>query len=114
MIRISYKMFIRAFSNETRFEIIKLLKDKGPKSVNDICKELGFEQSRVSHNLKSLVACGFVHAESNGKSRIYALDKKHIIPILNNIDKHIEKYHERLENCGILKGKKSCQYVREI
>lgn len=114
MISVSYKMFFKAFSNETRFGIIKLLKESGPKNVNEMCRELKFEQSRVSHNLKSLVACGFVHCEWKGKNRVYSLDKKHILPILRNVDKHIERYHERLHTCGILKGKKSCQYVKEI
>ena len=107
-------MFMRAISNETRFEIIKLLKDKGPMSVGDICRGLGFEQSRVSHNLKSLLACGFVHAEANGKSRIYALDGENIIPILDNMDRHIQKYQERLKSCGILRGRRKCQYVKEV
>ena len=114
MKNISYKMFFKALSNDTRFEIIRLLKESGPKSVKEMCRELKFEQSRVSHNLRSLVACGFVHSRWKGKNRIYSLDKKHIVPILNNVDRHIEKYSERLQTCGILKGKGSCQYVKEI
>jgi DNA-binding transcriptional ArsR family regulator len=101
-------------SNETRFKIIELLRAKGPKSVNEICSELGFEQSRVSHNLKGLLACGFVHREWKGKNKIYSLDRHHIVPILKNVDRHIEKYRERLENCGIMKGKKRCEYVEEV
>jgi len=104
MKELSYKLFFKAFSNNTRFEIIRLLK-KGPKSVTEICKELGFEQSRVSHNLKCLENCGFVSSKRNGKNKIYSLDKKHILPILENIDKHIERYNKRLESCGILRGK---------
>ncbi len=114
MKEVSYKMFFRAFSNETRFGIIRLLKESGPKSVNVICRELGFEQSRVSHNLKSLVACGFVYCEWKGKNKIYALDEKHIVPILRNIDRHIEKYDKRLENCGILKGRKTCKFAGDV
>lgn len=102
MIELSYKLFFKAFSNETRFEIIKLLR-KGPKYVSDICKELGFEQSRVSHNLKCLVDCGFVNAQRNGKNIVYSLDKKHIKPLLKNIDNHIKHYNKRLETCGIIK-----------
>jgi DNA-binding transcriptional ArsR family regulator len=106
MNELSYKLFFKAFSNNTRFKIIKLLK-KEPKSVSDICRELGFEQSRVSHNLKCLEACGFVSFKRNGKNKVYSLDKKHILPILNNIDKHIESYGKRLKRCGVLKNK-SC------
>lgn len=110
MIELSYKLFFKAFSNKTRFEIIKLLR-KSPKNVSEICKALGFEQSRVSHNLKCLEACGFINSEWKGKNKIYSLDKKHIMPILNNIDNHIERYNERLECCGVLKNK-SCGIIK--
>ena len=110
MKELSYRLFFKAFSNKTRFEIIKLLRRK-QKSVTGICKELKFEQSRVSHNLKCLEACGFVSFRWNGKNKIYSLDKKHIIPILNNVDKHIKVYSKRLEHCGILKNK-SCKIIK--
>ncbi len=110
MKEISYRLFFKAFSNKTRFEIIKLLK-KGSKSVTEICRELKFEQSRVSHNLKCLEACGFVSSKWNGKNKVYSLDRRHIIPILDNIDKHIEKYSKRLESCGVLKNK-SCGVIK--
>ena len=110
MKELSYRLFFKAFSNKTRFEIIKLLR-KGPKSVIEICRELKFEQSRVSHNLKCLEACGFVDARLYGKNKVYLLDKKHIKPILNNIDKYIEKYSKRLKSCGVLKNK-SCGMIK--
>lgn len=98
---LSYKLFFKAFSNKTRFEIIKLLK-KGSKSVTEISKNLGYEQSRISHNLKCLENCGFVNSKRNGKNKIYSLDEKHIIPILNEIDRHIKKYRKRLECCEVI------------
>lgn len=102
MIELSYSLFFKAFSNNTRFETIKLLKKK-PMSVSEIVKKTGFEQSRISHNLKCLENCGFVNAKQNGKQRIYELDKKHIIPILKEIDKHIKSYNKRLISCGVIK-----------
>jgi len=100
----SYKLFFRALSNKTRFEIIQLLR-KEPLDVTSISKRLGFEQSRVSHNLKCLENCGFVVARRNGKNKVYYLDKEYIIPILDEIDKYIEQYKERLKKCGVLKEK---------
>ena len=67
-------LFFKAFSNETRLKIIDLLKE-GALTVTEICEKTGFEQSRVSHNLKCLENCGFVIAEQNGKWRKYSLDK---------------------------------------
>lgn len=105
MNELSYKLFFKAFSNRTRFKIIGLLR-KDPRNVTEMCKELGFEQSRISHNLKCLETCGFVLSERNGKNKIYSMDKKHITPILDNMDRHIARYGRRLETCGILKSKK--------
>ncbi len=98
----SYKLFFKAFSNNTRFEIIKLLK-KRQMSVSEIIKKTGFEQSRISHNLKCLENCSFVNSKVKGNQRIYELDKKHIIPILNEVDNHLKSYNKRLVNCGIIK-----------
>ncbi|MBI2581493.1 winged helix-turn-helix transcriptional regulator [Candidatus Woesearchaeota archaeon] len=100
MNELSYKLFFKAISNKTRFEIVTLLR-KGSKSVTAICNRLGFEQSRVSHNLKCLVDCGFVNCKYNGKNRVYSLDPE-IAAILAAIDKHLVKYRGRLKTCGIL------------
>ncbi len=103
MIDKSYKLFVKAFSNRTRFEIIELLKNGNPKNVTEICKELGFEQSRVSHNLKCLIDCGFVEVKQDGKNRVYSLNKDTVYPMLELIDRHIKKYHKHLVKCGVLK-----------
>lgn len=102
----TYKLFFKALSNRTRFKIVQLLRE-GPLDVKSISEQLDFEQSRVSHNLKCLKNCGFVVTQRSGKNKVYSLDKEHIIPILNEIDRHIEKYEERLRRCGVLKGEKS-------
>ena len=98
---LSYKLFFKAFSNKTRFEIIKAL--NSPKSVTEIVKETGFEQSRISHNLRCLIDCGFVENNRNGKQVIYSLNKETIKPLLKLIDTHIGKYAKHLVTCGIVK-----------
>ncbi len=105
----SYKLFFRALSNETRIKIVELLKEE-PMTVTKICKEANYEQSRVSHNLKCLKACGFVNSERDGRRKIYSLEKE-ITPILKRIDQHIEKYEERLKKCGIIEGKNRCEII---
>ncbi len=98
-----YEKFFKTLSNKTRFDITKLLM-KGQKSVNEISRELKFEQSRVSHNLKILEYYGFVTLKCKGKQRIYSLDKKYITPIMDKIDNYISKYDKRIKEC--LKSKK--------
>ncbi len=96
-----YKLLLKAVANETRFAIISLLREK-PFSVGEICEKLGFEQSRVSHNLKCLVDCGFVNSEQEGRNRIYALDDRTVCPMLQLMEKHVERYKNHLVACRIL------------
>jgi len=100
-----HRLFFKAFSNQTRLEIIQLFR-KNSLTVTEICEKTGFEQSRVSHNLRCLVHCGFVKVTQNGNFRKYALDEETIIPIIDLFEKHIQKYQERLENCGVIKDEK--------
>ena len=95
------KLFFSAFSNPLRMKIVELLRRK-KMSVSEIAESLGVEQSRVSHNLKCLVNCGFVKIERNGKFRMYEIDKEHIEPILKHIDEHIKLYREHLKKCELI------------
>ena len=96
-----HRLFFKAFSNKTRLEIIQLLRKK-PRTVMEICKKTGFEQSRVSHNLKCLENCGFVESSRDGNYRIYSLDKETIVPIVDLFEKHINKYKKRLAYCEVI------------
>lgn len=98
-----YKLFFKAFSNYTRLEIIKALKNT-PLTVTQICKITGFEQSRVSHNLKCLENCGFVKIKQKGNFREYSLDKEAILPIIELFEEHLNKYKNRLKECKVIKN----------
>lgn len=100
---LSYKFFFKAFANKTRFELIQAL-SKSPKNVTQLVKETGFEQSRISHNLKCLIDCGFVENKRDGKQVVYSLNNETVQPLLKLIDRHIEKYSRHLVKCGLVKG----------
>ncbi len=91
MLKSTYHVFFGNLANPLRIDIISKLKEK-PRSVGDISKELGVEQSKISHALASLKSCNIVEVEQKGKSRIYSLKKKTVIPILNLIDKHAKTF----------------------
>jgi len=97
-----YSLFFKALSNKSRIAIINSLR-KGPKSVTEMCQELGFEQSRVSHNLACLAFCGFVIGKRNGKNKVYSLNAETIRPLLILVDTHIQKYARNLIECKVLK-----------
>ena len=95
-----YREFFRALANQTRFSIVQLLRDR-PHHVGEMAEKLGYEQSRVSHNLACLSNCGFVLWEWNGKNKVYRLNPD-LIPILAGIDKHLTRYAPALESCAVL------------
>lgn len=75
---------------------------KKPLTVTEVCTKTGFEQSRVSHNLRCLENCGFVIVTPNGNFRKYELDKETIVPIIDLFEKHLIKYKKRLQECEVI------------
>ena len=96
----SYGLFFGALANGSRLQIINSLRNSA-KNVTEISNETGFEQSMISHNLKTLEYHGMVFLEKKGKYRYYSLNKTTIKPLLELIDKHMKKYC-----CKILEGKR--------
>ncbi|MBN1275605.1 winged helix-turn-helix transcriptional regulator [Candidatus Woesearchaeota archaeon] len=83
--------FFGTLSNQARLAILYALRE-GDKSVNEIVKATGHEQSLISHNLRLLKQCSFVESRVQGKQRIYSLNKKTIVPLFNLVDKHMNTF----------------------
>ena len=101
----SWKLFADVLSNKTRFDIVMLLRENREMSVSEICQKLGYEQSRVSHNLRCLLNCGFVEVERRGKNRIYRISNE-VEGIINELENYISEYEKRLVSCGVLREEK--------
>ncbi len=95
-----YHVFFRNLGNELRIQIITELKEK-PSSVNQLSKKLKIEQSKLSHALALLRSCNLVTSQQKGKQRIYSLNKKTMVPILDLIDKHAKEFCNS-KKCGCL------------
>ncbi len=95
MIKSSYERFFTTLGNENRLKIIHFLADKGPQSVSQIVDGTRLEQSAVSHNLKSLLSCQFVHIKPNGKERVYSVNEETIKPLLALMDKHVNEFCQK-------------------
>lgn len=95
-----YREFFRALSNQTRFSVVQLLRER-PHYVNEMAEKLGIEQSRISHNLACLLNCGFVEWDWNGKNKVYRLNAD-LQPVLSGIEKHLAKYAPALDSCRTL------------
>jgi len=86
-----YHVFFRNLANKDKIKIISLLKKKDL-SVNELSESLNIEQSSISHTLSALKYCSIVNVEQKGKKRIYSLNKKTIVPLLNLIDEHTKEF----------------------
>lgn len=87
----TYCMFFMKLSNPLRMNIILCLREK-EKNVSEITNELGVEQSKISHALSVLKNCNIVKVKQEGKQRVYYLNKDTILPMLELIDNHSNKY----------------------
>jgi len=87
----TYHVFFKNLANPLRISIVSELKNK-ESSVGELSAKLKIEQSKLSHALKILKNCNIVDFKQEGKQRIYFLNKKTIVPMLELIDKHSQMF----------------------
>jgi len=92
----TYHIFFKNLSNTLKIRIVSELRNKDL-SVNELADKIGVEQSKLSHALIKLKCCKIVDSRIEGKKRIYSLNKKTIISMLNLIDKHEKEFCKK---CG--------------
>lgn len=95
MIKQPYKFFFHTLANKTRLEIIHALLD-GEMNVTELTKKLKMKQSTISHTLKRLLLCQFIHIRREGPSHYYSLNKETIEPLLKLIDRHVNKFCKKV------------------
>ena len=59
--------------------------------LNEICEITNEEQSKISHNLKILTRCNVLDCKIDGKKRIYSINNDTIVPLMELVEKHVEK-----------------------
>ena len=92
MTNTSYETFFAALSGSRRLEVIRYLLRNESRSVNQIAEATGIEQSAVSRSLNQLLDCQFVQLRSDGKHHYYSLNKVTIVPLFDQIDRHISQF----------------------
>lgn len=85
-----YKFF-SILGNPTRLATLETLMED-PMNVTQIAEALNQEQSMISHNLRPLVQCRFVHVERRGKERVYSVNHETIDPLLKIVENHAESF----------------------
>lgn len=95
--------FFRALGDETRLNILLLLKT-GEQNVTEICQKIEKDQSTISHHLACLRNCGLVKTRKEGKSVIYSLNGKDMIyRVLELTDRHVKDTIEGILKCEVVR-----------
>jgi ArsR family transcriptional regulator, virulence genes transcriptional regulator len=76
---------LKAIAHPVRISIVGCLEDGGKKTVTEIYKELGIEQSTASHHLGILKDKGVLASKREGKNIWYFLKHDNLKTILNCI-----------------------------
>ena len=66
--------FLRALTEPARLDLLRVLLLHGPANIGTLAAQLPQDRSVISRHLKVLEQAGIVHAESQGRERVYALD----------------------------------------
>jgi len=92
-----YRFFVN-LANPTRLAILEQLMNK-PMNVSDLARELGLEQSLVSHNLKSLLECNFVYTKRDGKKHIYSVNRATVCELFRTVENHGKLFCQTAGKC---------------
>ena len=84
--RLADAMF--ALATPSRLQILASLR-AGPLTVSQIIREVGMEQSAVSHQLRVLRDHGVVTVERRGRERLYTLGDGDVSALLDHAYRHV-------------------------
>jgi len=91
--------FFSTLANPTRLAILERLRG-GTMNVSGLARELGQEQSMVSHNLKLLERCRFVVSEKKGKEKYASLNGDTVEALFRVAERHADMYCNSEANCA--------------
>lgn len=94
---------LNALADETRLEILDFLQRRKEATVSEILKEVGREQSAISHHLSCLRSCGLVSTRRHGRFMYYSLNgKARVSKILDLTDRHVSEVLEGILACRVV------------
>ena len=94
---IKAKLF-RGLADSTRLAILECFKE-GEKSVTEIIKATGQNQSNVSNHLKCLLECGLLKNQRKGRNVYYALRNEDVTTLLEHTDKILHDIFQNIFYC---------------
>ncbi|EFH81494.1 ArsR/SmtB family transcription factor [Ktedonobacter racemifer] len=69
----SIDMVFAALANQTRRELLRLLRDEGPQPVQQLADHFAMQRPSISEHLKVLRDVGLVSEHKQGRQRYYSL-----------------------------------------
>ncbi len=96
-----YSHLFQALANETRMELVAVLRDDA-QSVSELVEATGLEQNTVSYHLNCLTTCGFANKEVEGNKRIYSLNSAVLDELLGAIESHVDNHRKGIYTCEVL------------
>lgn len=78
---------LKGIGHEVRLRIIELLHHRKGRSVQELQKELGIEQSVLSHHLGKMRDMGLLRTEREGRKVLYQLKDPELARILECMEK---------------------------
>lgn len=94
---------LSALADETRLEILGFLQQTKEATVSEIQRNVGREQSAISHHLSCLRSCGLVSTRRKGRYMYYSLNgKTRVAKILDLTDRHVSEVLEGILACRVV------------
>jgi DNA-binding transcriptional ArsR family regulator len=72
--------FCKAMGNTVRLQIVHVLREH-PKTVHEICREIGLPQGNISRHLACLRAMGVVVSKRDGIEMVYQISDEKIVEV---------------------------------
>jgi DNA-binding transcriptional ArsR family regulator len=91
--------YFRVLGDPLRLAVLRLLRERGELSVEDIRQALGCKQARLSNQLACLRWCDFVTTRRDGNRIYYSISEPTIPELLRLADVALRNQAERIAAC---------------
>lgn len=91
-----------ALANATRREVLRLLRDEGPQSVQGLADHFAMRRPSLSEHLKVLREAGLVSEERQGRQRIYRLEAAPLAEVQDWLHPYERFWRDKLKGLGDL------------
>ncbi|MFI2648991.1 MULTISPECIES: helix-turn-helix transcriptional regulator [Micromonospora] len=96
-----------ALASPVRRDLIRLLRDGGPQSVQDLAASFDMRRPSVSEHLKVLRDAGLVTERRSGRKRLYRLEPEPLMDLRDWLTPYERFWRERMSDFAALVAEES-------